>query len=542
MQTGAILSDGFETDVGLAGRRSLPCRNKLVLFLRSVRRTSGVNKTKILPGANFLLSTARRHSKGSYIMAAKERLRTNVGRRTVLIVGAGSAGLAAAVQAAETGSHVTVLEMAENLGGVSAISTGLIRGSETFLQRALNIEDSWREDCVEMLEQARYTNDPALIARLAENSGAMIDWLKELGADFKEKIIDMPRVHLILPDGSGLIDVLYRAAKQRDVHFLFETRAVNLLCKDEKVTGVKAIRGGKAVEFTVDAVILCTGGVWRGRLLKRYSQALQDLIVSWGYPVGGCGDGIRMAKRVGAHLVDMDKIIPNAAKFLDRELKPVPLGASSSLRHGGGALFLNQALERFTNEDLFYVEFAYEVAKELRRMGEKWVWEIWDEDAKESVPRVNEYIDLGYVERGVLTVANSPRELAQGMNVDPVKLEQTIHEYNSFFDRGLAFDPAFGRPLKDLHPFQRAPFYAVRVAMECLSTRGGVKIDTEARVLNRRGDAIPNLFAAGDDTGGMHGEGYMTGVSLERAVVYGRIAGHNAATGKLGAAVRLSSN
>jgi fumarate reductase flavoprotein subunit len=462
-------------------------------------------------------------------------------KRKVLVLGAGSAGLAAAVQGAEAGAQVTVLEMHDQPGGVSALSTGLIRGSETFLQGKLKVKDSWMDDAIEMMEQARYTNDPALIARLAENSGSMINWLKELGVIFKEKIIDMPRLHLILPDGKGLIDGLYKGARERGVEFSFDTRAFKLLSKEDKVMGVEAKRYGRRLEFKADAVVLCTGGVWRGKLLRKYSETLKNLIVSYGYPVGGMGDGIRMAKGLGAQLIDLEKIIPNVAKFLDRRLKPVPLGASSSLRHGGGAVFLNQALGRFVNEDLFYVDFAYEVAKELRKRKEKWVWEIWDENAKELVPRVDEYIKLGYIEKGVLTISENVLELAEGMGVNARKLEKTIERYNQFFKGILRIDQDCGKPLGHLCPLEKPPFYAVRVGIECLSTRGGVKIDTEARVLNRRGYPLPNLFAAGDDTGGMHGEGYLTGVSLERAIVYGRIAGDNAATGKLGASVRLGS-
>lgn len=475
-------------------------------------------------------------------MAKKDKRTRHAVKRKVLVVGAGSAGLAAAIQAAEAGGRVTLLEMAEKVGGVSALSTGLLRGSGTFLQQVLHIKDSWKEDAREMLHQARYTTDPALIARLAENSGGMVDWLRKLGATFKEKMVDMPRVHLILPDGGGLIDKLHKEAKRRGVKLLFCTRAQSLLQEDESpqggVVGLRAIQNGKPIDLSADAVVLCTGGVWRGRLLRRYSKNLEDLIVSYGYPVGGRGDGIRMARRIGAKLVDLDKIIPNAAKFLDKRLRPVPLGASSSLRHGGGAIFLNQELKRFTNEDLFYVDFAYTVVRELRRKGETWVWEIWDEKAREVVPRVDEYIKLGYVEKGALIISETLTDLAKSMSVPGMKLAQTIRRYNGFFESGLKCDPDFGRPLEDLRPLNHPPFYAVRVAIECLSTRGGLKIDTEARVLDRRGDPIPNLFAAGDDTGGMHGEGYMTGVSLERAIVFGRIAGENAARGYLGAAVR----
>ncbi|MBI2999822.1 MAG: FAD-dependent oxidoreductase [Deltaproteobacteria bacterium] len=463
------------------------------------------------------------------------------GQRGILIVGAGSAGLAAAVQAAETGGKVTVVEMHDKPGGVSRHSTGLIRGSGTFLQKHLGIKDSWRDDALEMMEQARFTNDPALIARLAENSGRTVDWLRGLGVVFKERIIDMPRIHLILPDGRGLIDVLYKAAEQQGVEFLFGARAVGIILEKNNVAGVEVVRDGKRIEFKADAVVLCTGGVWQGRLLKKYAEDLKDLIVSYGHPAGGFGDGIQIGKRIGANVVDLDRIIPNVATFLDGKLQPAPLGASSSLRHGGGAIFLNRALDRFVNEDLFYVDFAHQVVEELRRRREKWVWEIWDENARELVPRVDEYIKLGYVEKQVLILTKSLKELAQAMGVDAQKLENSVGKYNSYFESGIRVDPECGRPLDDLRPLNKPPFYAVRVGVECLSTRGGLKVDTEARVLHKRGSPIPNLFAAGDDTGGMHGEGYMTGVSLERAVVYGRIAGDNAATGKLGASIKLSS-
>jgi fumarate reductase flavoprotein subunit len=475
-------------------------------------------------------------------LAKEDKPTGHSAKRRVLVVGAGSAGLAAAVQAADAGGRVTLLEMAEEVGGVSALSTGLLRGSGTFLQRVLHIKDSWKEDAREMLHQARYTTDPALIARLAENSGGAVDWLRKLGVTFNRKMVDMPRVHLILPDGKGLIGVLYKEARRRGVKFLFGTRARNLLMEEGKcrgrIIGLRAIQHGKQIDLRADAVVLCTGGVWRGQLLRKYSKPLEDLIVSYGYLVGGRGDGIRMAKHLGAKVVDLDRVIPNAAKFLDNHFKPVPLGASSSLRHGGGAIFLNQALKRFTNEDLFYVDFTYTVVQELRRRGEKWGWEIWDENARELVPRVDEYVKLGYVEKGVLMISDTLAGLAEAMGVNGNKLAETIRNYNGYFDSGLKRDPDFGRPLEDLHPLACPPFYAVRVAIECLSTRGGLKIDTEARVLDRQGDPIPDLFAAGDDTGGMHGESYMTGVSLERAIVFGRIAGENAAKGYLGAAVR----
>ncbi len=300
--------------------------------------------------------------------------------------------------------------------------------------------------------------------------------------------------------------------------------------------GVRAQSFDGEVDFKpFDAVILCSGGTWgpQDLLEKSLDPVYKGIIMEWGSKIGGKGDGLNMAKEVGAAAIDLHYMNTNPAIMLNDDLRPLAL-ISSSMRDTGGAIFLNQALHRFVNEDLTYSILAFETAKELQKRGENWFWELWDARCLDIVPAARDYL-AQYGGRG-LRKGDSIEDLAKRMGVDPIKLHQAVAKYNSFFTRSK--EPQYGRLVERLHPLEKSPFFSVKVGIGCSHSLGGIRINTQAQVLREDGRTIPNLFAAGDEIGGCFGRGYRAGANYERLVVFGRIAGENAARGDLGAAER----
>lgn len=450
--------------------------------------------------------------------------------------------MVAAVQAALSGARVTLVEREKELGGNARRSTGCLRGSETWLQEKLGIKDTVEQDFAEAWEHSGRAAEPTIVARMAANARSASKWLKGLGVKFMaDKMAIPPRTALILPSGQGLTDRLCAHAKRLGVTFLLGTRAERLVMKRGKVVGAMVSAGGTEKRLQpFDAVVLTTGGAWGPPefLRKLLDPSLHDVITSWGAATGGKSDGYRMGEEAGGLLVGAENLVINPELILDKDLNPIGT-VTSSLRHAGGAIFLNQAFERFVNEDLTYSYLGAEVARELKRRGEKWIWEIWDSKCLDAVP-----ISRTYKERYLDAIHEgaSLEELARKAGIDPDSLERVVSEYNSYFEKGLENDPRFGRALGPAKPLATAPFYAVKIGLGCVHSLGGLKVNDEAQVLDASGKPIPNLFAAGDDIGGVHGRGHLTGASLRNVVVFGRIAGENAARGDLGAAARQQSS
>ena len=206
--------------------------------------------------------------------------------RKVLVVGAGGSGLAAAVSAQQASLkvRVTVLEQNAGPGGVTSISTGLIRCCDSEIQKTAQLQGISRQDAVKVfLEAGKNCQDPVMLDKYVEKSGEAVDWLHSMGCKmeiFKDFRLMIAPSREGLSGGSGMVDVLFETAKKIGVQFHFDTRAIELLISDGKVVGVIALnKGGERVQFEVDAVILADGGFWGARA-GAFDNAVHDVIVS----------------------------------------------------------------------------------------------------------------------------------------------------------------------------------------------------------------------------------------------------------------------
>ena len=436
----------------------------------------------------------------------------------VVIVGAGGAGMAAAITIDQAGLDVLVLEKMPYVGGNTTKATGGMNAAETHYQAEQGIEDSVEQFVTDTIEGGHGINDPVLVQTMAENSAEAIEWLDEIGAPLPKVSFSggatNARIHAP-EDGSGVGEYLVAAFSgvldDLGIEVMLNTTATELITDESgAVVGVKAESATENLTINAKAVILASGGF--GANEEMYTQYRPDLLgtVTTNAP-GATGDGIVMAQAVGADLVDIEQI----------QLHPTVEQTTSMLItegvRGDGAILVNQNGERFINE----METRDVVsAAELEQEG-CYAYVIFDQNLRDGLKAIEKYVNNG------LTVqADTIEGLAEQIGIDPATLANTLEDWNGYVAAGA--DAAFGRDTGMEHNLSVAPYYAIQIAPGIHHTMGGVKINAEAEVINTDGEAIPGLFAAGEVTGGVHGGNRIGGNAVADIVVFGRIAGESA--------------
>ena len=437
----------------------------------------------------------------------------------VVIVGAGGAGLTAAVRATQAGAKVLVLEKMPFVGGNSLKASGGMNCADTKFQAAQDITDSGVPQFIEdTMNGGHGINDLALVTTMAENSAEAVDWLESIGAPLPKVAATGGTVHKYLhspedgsPVGEYLVAKLNEEAQRNGIEVLLNTTATEILMADGAAVGVKA--NDAEHEYTVNAraVVLATGGFGANfDLMCSYNPSLANAVTT-NHP-GATGDGIRMAEAVGAATVDMDQI----------QLHPTVYQATSMLvsekMRSLGAILVNQNGVRFTND--LATRDAVSNA-ELQQPG-GYAWIIFDQNLVD-----NNKSAAKYIEQGMAVTGDTYEALAGAMNVDADAFVKTMETWNEAVATGE--DKEFGRNNGMDADLSTAPFYAIQIAPGIHHTMGGVKIDTATQVIDTQGKPIPGLFAAGETTGGVHGGNRIGGNAVCDFVVFGRIAGANAA-------------
>lgn len=443
----------------------------------------------------------------------------------IVVVGAGLAGLAAATEALEKGASVILLEKRPAQGGSSAISTGSILCTGSKLQIQAGIKDTPDDLAKHLLDFNDKLSDVALVKVLSNNIGGDIDWLIDHGVQFIPgvyTVMGSPVARALLTKGAGggLTTPLFASAKTKGAKIFLETKGESLFQDDKgRIVGLSAVnRAGKKVTIKAKkGVILASGGFCASKEhMMRFATTFYYYVVA--SAPGSTGDGITMAWQAGSDFIHMDAILPTPTV----ETSSGMLITSYVLDTGAGILVSEEG-KRFCNETGGYFKTAMDVGDQVQRQKNKYVFEIFGKNAREKVPRVSDYLKAGYV-----TEADSIEELAQKLGLKPEVLKATIQKYNEAVEKKS--DPEFGR--KSLKAKLEPKFGAMKVAPGSLASTGGLRVNTDSKVLDTSGKPIPGLYAAGEVTGGISVRGTVGGDYLGAAVVFGRIAGKNAAAEK----------
>jgi len=448
-------------------------------------------------------------------------------RTDIVVVGAGAAGFAAALTAADTGADVVLLEKAAEPGGSSRICGGLLAFAGTDLQQRNGIADSPELLFQDLCEVGRHENDPALVRAYADNQLATYRWLCGLGVRFGPRPDassgqSVPRCHVIDPE--AMIEVLAgHVARRRNIAFHTGAPAQRLLRHNGRVSGVRVEQDGRTTDIAASrGVVLAAGGFTRNAdLLKTFVPKQAKAWVSGGE--ANTGDGLLMAWQLGAAVRDVAYIQGTYGKHPTNHTT-----RHSLLAVYKGAIAVNLSARRFVDESLSYKLLG---TASLEQDGD-YTWQIFDQPIYDSHEEEVSIFDVRHRHHeGMLVVAGTLDELAEKTGLGPATLKETVARYNSHVRSGT--DPDFGRRhLVHNHgsflPIEIPPFYAHASTAALYGTYCGVTVDPTMQVLDVFGEPIHGLRAAGEVVAGLHGAAYMTGSALGKALIFGRIAGEAA--------------
>jgi fumarate reductase flavoprotein subunit len=446
----------------------------------------------------------------------------------LLIVGAGAAGLCAALAATEAGIEVLVIERDAVPAGSTALSAGLIPAAATRLQRAKGIVDSPQLFAADIQRKAKGEADGAVVDAVAHGSGPLVEWLMDrYGLPFE--VVDnfnypghsALRMHgLPTRTGSELIDRLRQAAERSDITILPQRVADVLLAQpDGRVRGVEILRGdGRRERIGCETLILaCNGFGGNPDLVRRFIPEMGGALY-FGHP-GNRGDAVMWGEALGAKLAHLGAYQGHGSVATPHNI----LITWAVIMQGG--IQINGDGSRFCDETQGYSEQAAEV---LRQPGAI-AWSIFDGRIA-AVAR--QFEDFQNAERaGAILTGRSVEELAGLMRVPATTFAVEWTDVESL--KSKSGTDRFGRQFAP-EQLLTAPFHAVKVTGALFHTQGGVAIDGVGRVRRQYGTPLPNLFAAGGAAAGVSGSsaaGYLSGNGLLTATVLGRLAGQAAARG-----------
>ena len=481
----------------------------------------------------------------------------------VVVVGAGGAGMTAAITAAAEGKSVVILESQSMVGGNSVRATGGMNAGKTVYQDenefgesagvektlktaaekyadnetitalAKTVSEQWAAyqanptgyfDSVELMELdtmigGKGINDPELVETLCANSADAIDWLDEHGITLHNVSsfggASVKRIHRpvnaegkTVSVGSYMIPLLEENCEKAGVKMMLDTTATEILTDaNGAAVGVKATgASGETVTVNAKAVVLATGGFGANLdMVVKYKPELKGFMTT--NAPGIQGQGIEMAEAIGAATVDMDQI----------QIHPTVEANTAALitegLRGDGAILINEEGQRFIDEVGTRDVVS---AAEIAQTG-SYSWLVVDQAMADASSVIQGYIKKGYTVTGA-----TYEELGKAMGVDAAAFAETMEKWNGYVE--AKNDPDFGRT-SFANPLNTAPYYAVKVTAGVHHTMGGLKINANTEVLNEKGEVIPGLFAAGEVTGGVHGANRLGGNAVADFTVFGRIAG-----------------
>lgn len=457
----------------------------------------------------------------------------------VIVIGAGIAGIAAALEASDSGAQVLVLDV-NSVGGGHAVMAGGLFLVDTPLQAAKGVVDSpdlafadimaWGED-----------GDPQWVRRYVESSRTEVhDWLTSLGVEFNMLLpapgeTSVPRFHFARGGAANVVLPMLQAAVQREeVSFLFNTEASGLHHEDGTwLVATRNRRSGSEQQLRATAVVIATGGFENDldRVRANWPTHIKQpetLLAGAGH--FATGSGLELAAGAGAAISRLD----HQTIFVTGLHDPRdPLGRRGMLVQNPAAVFVSATGQRFVDESSARKTLEQAV---LNLDGQSY-WMIFDSNGlKRLQVRGAPWLNRNTIAAEVLgnpalvQRADTPADLAAAAGLPATALLATIRRYNEFASAGS--DPEFGRAAETLAPLLQPPYHAIRLYPMTRKSMGGIRIDSDTRVLATNGEQVPGLFAAGEVTGvaGINGSYGGSGTFLGPSVLTGRIAGEQAAS------------
>lgn len=498
----------------------------------------------------------------------------------VVIIGGGGAGLSAAVGAAENNATVIVIEKTASLGGNTMRAGGGYNYADPVLEGKLKMTESQKQMVRDMAAEAPknelhkellnkvrdqfaayeksgaegvfdspeyhaiqtyksgdYVADLSLVYELCKLAPGTADHLSKMGFvwhDYASQYVGAlwPRSHdaANFKSGFGFVQTYEKtiADKHYPVEYLMQTRASELVMDGARVAGVTAVDAdGNTIKIdAAKGVVIASGGFGANVEMRMKYDKLWNGLLDSKFPTTNSpaitGDGIIMAEKIGANLVGME--------YIQLLVADAETGVTSTLVGQGTSIYVNREGKRFVNE----LERRDNLVKAiLKQPNGDFCWLTTEANANIDANGLNKYglkvEDL--IKQGKIAKSDTIEGLAEFVGCSPEALVKTVEEWREMCRTQK--DPQFGRAafMEDVF-LDKGPYYAVRRSAAVHHTMGGIQINTKAQVLDKNGNIIEGLWAAGEVTGGVHGKNRVGANAIPDALSFGRVAGIGAATSK----------
>ncbi len=441
----------------------------------------------------------------------------------IVIVGGGGAGLSAAISASNLGAKVVLLEKMAAVGGNTLVSMGGINIPGSDAQKSKKIEDNPELYYNDALTGGDGENNKELFKILSENALDTYNWLKEeIKVEFKKDELihfgghTVPRAAIFKGKYAvELISKLRKKAENLGVEIRTGVDAKEIITKDKEVIGIKAISEGKSVKFFGSRGVIFTTGGFSGNIemRKKYNPELDERYKTTNQS-GITGDGHLMCEKLGVDFVHMSYI----------QTFPIANPLTGALSHVGGsrfdgAILVNKSGERFVEE----LERRDVVSKAILSQTDGVGYLVWSQEIEAVANRtVENKVEVNTLKRDNLFVEGTLEECIKKLEINLTTLKNTINIYNSYVEKGR--DEKFNRR-GNLIKIEKGPFYIQIVAPAVHHTMGGIKINSDNKVLDIRGNIIKGLYAAGEIVGGIHGTNRLGGNAITDILVFGKRVG-----------------
>ncbi len=452
---------------------------------------------------------------------AADASKNNDQEADIVIIGAGTAGLVAAIRATDLGAKVALLEKMDRPDGNSVYALGTLAAWGTSNQKKAGIEDSREAFFKDMMKVSAGRADPSLTQTYTDNISEGVEWLQEeIGVKFgKLSMTPWPRLgrgHRVngegLPGGARLIQCLLKAAAKRNIPIFYEHKAVELLTGPKgQVTGVKVLTNSGYVNFYAKGgVLIASGGFsanpemtdkyiggWASRLALRGSRYVT-------------GENVSLTIPLFAKIVNMDQF--HAGPIVP-ETHVNPADVLNTMQ----GIIVDLRGKRYMDEQNTYVIKAKTTAEKTI---ENRAFAIVDSDCR-VIDKVIPKFDRLNSPYGK---ADTIEELAKQVEIPAEELVKSVDAFNKAVDAGQLDKLVPANTYRKPQKIEKAPFYAVPFAGGMTATFGGPLINSKAEVQNLEGKTIPGLYAAGNAAGGLFFRDYIGGSQLGGATVFGTIA------------------
>lgn len=465
----------------------------------------------------------------------------------VIIVGAGFAGVNAAIAASDAGAKVYLIEQNAAIGGSVRYAGGTTSAAGAQMQKDAGVEDSPENFAQDIIRMGGGTNTKELTEAHTNHAAAAIDFLDSIGVDFGDRqpkmsasydAFNVPREYRAQGGGVKLIEAVTPLLQEKidggQVVLMLNTRVADIIVEEGAVKGV-VIDNAEHTEYRASATILATGGYGHNEdLIHRYNFA-NVLTMS---PSFCTGDGFIFAEKAGAEFSNMD--------YLPAYPGGVPVGGfdvscTAVVTGFPGVIWVDQEGKRIVNE---FDSLDSERKAAYANAPENLVFMVLTEEMKASAetPLLKvgggfsgkpdegwQYFDTLIAEGNTVFKGSTLTEVAKQAGVDSEGLMATINAYNEAVITGE--DKEFGRPASSMLPFEGDEYYIVKTCPYVMLTKGGPVMNTQAQTLTAQSEPIPGLYQCGELIGGANigGSANIGGLANTICVVWGRIAGENAA-------------